>query len=254
MLPQYNYHTHTYRCKHASGEDRDYIEAAIKAGFKILGFSDHCPWIFKDDYVSFIRMEPKDVDGYFTSLEKLKEEYKNDIRILIGFESEYVPEMQEEQDKLLEGYPLDYMILGQHFLGSEPDSVYTGSPTKDETILERYVDLVIEGLKTGRYLYLAHPDLLNFTGADEIYEKHMTRLCEFLKEADIPLEINMLGAFEGRHYPYGKFLKIAKKTGNTCIVGIDAHAPEQLLNKKGYQIVEGIIEKYSLPLSLPPLS
>ncbi len=41
-----NYHTHTERCYHASGEDKEYVEAAIKAGLKVLGFSDHCPWIF----------------------------------------------------------------------------------------------------------------------------------------------------------------------------------------------------------------
>ena len=47
-----NYHTHTTRCKHASGEDREYVEKAIESGLKILGFSDHCPWVFEDGYVS----------------------------------------------------------------------------------------------------------------------------------------------------------------------------------------------------------
>ena len=36
-----NYHTHTKRCHHACGEDREYVEAAIESGLKILGFSDH---------------------------------------------------------------------------------------------------------------------------------------------------------------------------------------------------------------------
>ena len=51
-----NYHTHTTRCQHAFGEDREYVEEAIRAGLRILGFSDHCPWIYKSDYVSNIRM------------------------------------------------------------------------------------------------------------------------------------------------------------------------------------------------------
>ncbi len=38
-----NYHTHTKRCRHAVGEDREYVEAAIEAGLKVLGFSDHTP-------------------------------------------------------------------------------------------------------------------------------------------------------------------------------------------------------------------
>ena len=30
-----NYHTHTKRCQHAGGEDREYVEAAIQAGDRI---------------------------------------------------------------------------------------------------------------------------------------------------------------------------------------------------------------------------
>ena len=40
-----NYHTHTARCHHASGSEREYIEAAIAGGMKILGFSDHAPLV-----------------------------------------------------------------------------------------------------------------------------------------------------------------------------------------------------------------
>ena len=36
-----NYHTHTWRCHHADGTEREYVENAIAAGIKILGFSDH---------------------------------------------------------------------------------------------------------------------------------------------------------------------------------------------------------------------
>ena len=36
-----NMHTHTARCMHARGEDREYVEKAIEAGFEVLGMSDH---------------------------------------------------------------------------------------------------------------------------------------------------------------------------------------------------------------------
>ncbi len=80
-----NYHTHTERCFHATGNDREYIENAIKHGMKVLGFSDHCPWIYPDGYISGIRMSPNDVDDYFSSLTALKKEYAEDITIYIGF-------------------------------------------------------------------------------------------------------------------------------------------------------------------------
>ena len=45
-------HTHTFRCGHASGTEREYIENAIAAGFDTLGFSDHAPYVFRDGYYS----------------------------------------------------------------------------------------------------------------------------------------------------------------------------------------------------------
>lgn len=37
-----NYHTHTYRCQHAYGSEREYIEAAIRMGIAELGFQTMC--------------------------------------------------------------------------------------------------------------------------------------------------------------------------------------------------------------------
>lgn len=242
-----NYHTHTYRCQHATGEDKEYVEAAIQAGIKILGFSDHCPWIYNSDFVSGIRMLPSEVDDYCHSLETLREEYKKDIEIYIGFESEYLPELIAKQDDFLKAYPIDYMILGQHFMGSEL-APYTGSETIDESVLKRYVDLVIEGMESGRYLYLAHPDLIHYTGPEEIYAKHMLRLCNYLKAHNIPVEINMLGQYQGRHYPRKSFLKLAQQTGNTAIIGSDAHTPRHLGNVNVYNQCEALTKAYDLKL------
>ena len=47
-----NFHTHTPRCHHAKGSEREYIEQAIANGFTTLGFSDHVPQPFKNGYVS----------------------------------------------------------------------------------------------------------------------------------------------------------------------------------------------------------
>lgn len=226
-----NYHTHTTRCHHAKGTDREYVEEAIKAGYQTLGFADHCPWVFPDGYVSNIRMIPSEVDEYFSSLENLRKEYQKDIRILIGFEAEYMPHIIEEQDKFLKDYPLDYMILGQHFVGVECFENYAGNETDSTQILSSYVDLCIEGMKSGRYLYLAHPDLIYFTGDIDIYQKEMRRLCLAMKELDVCLEMNVLGYAMGRNYPNPYFWDVAREVGNKAILGVDAHSPKDLSNK-----------------------
>jgi hypothetical protein len=68
-MADYNLHTHTTRCHHAVGEDREYVEAAIKAGLKTLGFADHCPQFFPvDDYYSHFRMFPEQAQEYAESI------------------------------------------------------------------------------------------------------------------------------------------------------------------------------------------
>ena len=71
-----NYHTHTTRCKHASGSEREYIEAAIKAGMKILGFADHVPCPFEDGFVSGIRMDMEDAADYVNDIRALQKEVR----------------------------------------------------------------------------------------------------------------------------------------------------------------------------------
>ena len=44
----YNYHTHTVRCHHASGSSEEYVKKAIENGIKYMGFSDHIPFVCDD--------------------------------------------------------------------------------------------------------------------------------------------------------------------------------------------------------------
>ena len=55
-MMQANYHTHTVRCNHAEGTEREYIEQAIARKVRTLGFSDHSPQVFDGGYVSGFRI------------------------------------------------------------------------------------------------------------------------------------------------------------------------------------------------------
>lgn len=230
-----NYHTHTWRCKHANGTEREYIEAAIAAGMEALGFSDHVPWPFRD-YISPIRMGMEELPGYFDTLLALQEEYKGRIAIKIGFEAEYLPGYWEELQVQLFKYPVDYMIMGQHYLEEEIPCNYMSRVGDKEEQLARYVDTVLEGMKTGAFSYLAHPDLPKFTGDRKFYAMQMERLCIGCKELGIPLEINLSGVYENVHYPSEEFWKIAAKVGVDAVIGYDAHNPTLLLQEQTYQM------------------
>lgn len=225
-----NYHTHTPRCHHARGSEREYVENAIQAGFREFGFSDHAPMPFDDGYISCVRMSLDDTEGYVNTLLDLRREYEKDIKILIGFEAEYYPRYFERFIDFISQYPIDYLIMGQHFCGNEHDGYpHCTALTDSVEFIARYVDQVIEGLSTDKFSYLAHPDMLNFNGDGDAYRKEMIRLIEFTKSKDIPLEINMLGLFDNRHYPNPAFWAIASELGATAIIGCDAHDPQGII-------------------------
>lgn len=223
-----NYHTHTWRCKHAEGLEADYAAQALTAGLQTLGFSDHTPYPFPNGYVSFFRMAPDQAEDYFESLSVLRESYRGRLQILLGVEAEYYPQRFDDLLRLLARYPCDYMIMGQHFIHNEIDGVYSGTATEDPAVLTQYVSQVLEGLSTGLFTYLAHPDLLHWTGEESLYRREMERLCLGVKDLGLPLEINLLGLSSRRHYPNALFWQIAGEVGNQAILGCDAHRAEDL--------------------------
>lgn len=113
-----NYHTHTWRCGHAEGGEQDYVQQAVKAGLKTLGFSDHTPYDFFDAEPRNrpIRMKPEELPEYAAAIRKLANEYRDQIQILTGVEAEYYPKYFSRLLEMLKENGIQYMILGQHFL------------------------------------------------------------------------------------------------------------------------------------------
>ncbi len=246
-----NYHTHTYRCNHATHEDeRAYVEAAIKAGFSELGFADHTPMplpkkMKPEDCTRCmgIRMEMDEAEGYVNKLLSLREEYINDINIRIGFEVEYIPEIFDATLNFLNTFPTDYIILGQHYGSVSDDSIlYFGGLTHSKTVLTEYVDLVCKGIKTGKFTYVAHPDLCNYNGSLDFYEREMGRLIETAKKNDVPLEINLHGLNTARNYPNHIFWTLAGDIGCEVIFGSDAHDSRMMKPEKALHYAKKLVE------------
>ena len=225
-----NYHSHTYRCGHAEDfKDEEYVEAAIKNNFKIMGFSDHAP--FPNIIHHHMRMDFNEFDDYLNSVNFLKEKYKDKITIYKGLEIEYLKEYNDYYKELLNKYKLNYLILGQHLTydsDGNPEFYFRG-PKNNEIQITRYKNDLIEGMKTGYFSYVCHPDLflINCTFFNDFTKEISLEICKAAKELNIPLEININGFYEEREYPSVDFFKIAKEIGNTFIFGIDAHSPDR---------------------------
>lgn len=231
-----NFHTHTTRCHHASGSDEEYVKAAIGAGYQVLGFADHSPWKFSTDYVSHMRMTAgAEFQDYLKSIRGLRGKYRDQIDIRLGLECEYFPPYMDWLKKQIKKEKLDYIILGCHFEYSEEKRYYFGHRVIDAESMDRYVKSCLDGMNTGLYAYLAHPDLFMraYPQWDKICEGAAIRLCREMKKMGYALEYNLCGALENKRtgqecYPHRNFWQIAAAEGCDVIIGTDAHSPTAL--------------------------
>ena len=243
-----NYHTHTYRCRHASGTEREYVEAALDMGLATLGFSDHTPYWFGCDYYSTYRMFPEQLSDYVETVLALRKQYAGKIEIPLGLEAEYYPAYFDEMLQKVRDAGVEYLLLGQHFGGNEIGEHYCGRPTADTDILRQYCHQAADALYTGLFSYLAHPDLFYYTGSPKKYREHMRVICRAAKDCGLPLEVNLLGIFSGRHYPNPLFWELAAEEGCAVILGRDAHSVQQILDRESEHIAREMIEKLGLTL------
>ena len=248
----YNYHTHTFRCLHASGKDREYVENAIRSGIKTLGFSDHAPYVFPKSYHSGYRMRTDELEEYAESVRALQKEYAQDIRILCGFELEYYPDFHEAEMRFLDKIKPDYCILGQHFFGNEINQPYAPFLPSEE-YFSAYISQILNGLRTGDFLYLAHPDLAGYRFSAEAIDREYRRLCQGAKALGIPLEINLLGIREHRHYPDKRFYQIAAEIGNEIVLGADAHTPTDVNDVASERIAKQWAQELGLQILEKPI-
>ena len=245
-----NYHTHTHRCNHAIGREEDYVQEALKAGIRILGWADHTPYLFPDGYYSHFRMRPIQLPGYIKTIQELQERYAGQIEMPIGLETEYYPKHFGRLLEFLREHPIDYLILGQHFIGNEYDAPYSGLVTEDKAVVNQYCSQSMEAMNTGVFTYFAHPDLIHYAGDWKFYQEAVRPMCAEAKSCGMPLEINLLGIREGRHYPNPIFWECAAEENCPVILGIDAHQPHnfqhaasetaamQMIHRLGLQLLE----------------
>lgn len=208
-----NYHTHTTRCMHATGDDEDYVLSAIKGGYRILGFSDHTPWKYRTDYVADMRMLPEELPGYVESLKTLREKYHDRIDIRIGLECEYFPQYIHWLKEQTKKYQLDYIIFGNHHYHTDEKFPYFGHHTDSRDMLELYEESAIEGMESGLFSCLAHPDLFMRSYPQLIYSFNL----QFLQFPDCPVII---------HRSFQILVVMRIQSDDSCTAFIGSDSPE----------------------------
>ncbi len=256
-----DYHTHTSFCD-GRNTPEEMVQAAVAKGMECIGFSGHALTSFDTSWC----MSREGTKAYVEEISRLKEAFRDQIRIYCGAEVDYY------SDGPLEG--LDYTIGSVHYIEKN------GSRKNVDESPEFLTQLVEEWYGGDFYAaaeayYANVADVLDRTGADIIghfdlitkfneggrlfdeshprYRAAWQQAADRLLEWDRPFEINTGAMFRGWRtapYPSAEIMDYIAGRGGRFILSGDAHSTEALcwefdrweryVNEKGYELVEGI--------------
>ena len=276
-----NFHTHTYRCGHAVGNEETMVKSAINNNIEILGFSDHVPLpryrlhIIKGMRYAILeiraflvacktlitngpsmRMPYKSRFEHQKIVKLLQMKYKDQITIYQGYEAEYFKEYLPYYQSLLDNHEVDYLSLGNHFNKYSVHNRYYGNVKISDEMIIQYKNNVIDAIESNLFSYIAHPDLFMIGKVyfDDLCKEVTYEICNKAKEYDIPLEINAGGMRRGRRkvndemlypYPNDHFFEIVSEVGNKVVLGIDGHSPDDF-NDQAFDELNKFAQRFNL--------
>lgn len=218
------FHVHTARCGHASdATDEAYVLKAIELGSERIVFTDHVPFP-GDPFGS--RMKMDEMKGYLESIQLLKLKYRDKIQVLCGFEAEYFPQYMEFYGHLKRNASIDILMLGQHMY-MHGDGTYNFMDKDRSQEFEGLSRAIAEGLSTGFFDVLAHPDrmYMRYGKVDERVVDAIERVVNAAKENQVVLEKNY-GSMYKEHNFGAEFWEYAGDA--KYLYGYDAHSLEEI--------------------------
>lgn len=232
-----DYHVHTSRCGHATGEMEAYLLQAQRLGLDEMGFSDHDPPYFLPEAARYpgIGMTEAELPDYVAEVLHLSQRHP-ELPIRLGLEADYVAGQEGQLAALLAPYPWDYVIGSVHFVN--------GWDLTDERFLDRYAAtdplflaesyfLAVQGLAhSGLFQIAGHFDVVDkfFCGHTQLAREVAIAALEELHKANMALEINSSGLRypKGSPFPARWLVQEAIARRIPFVLGSDAHAPHRV--------------------------
>lgn len=240
---KHNFHTHTFRCKHAKGDVADYCSKALELGMETLGMSDHSA--MPDDRWLHVRMEYAQLEDYIGAVDQARLDFPQ-LDIRKGMECEYVPKLHNYYvDELLGERKFDYLIGAAHFF-TDQNGKWSGTygGTTSAKALADFARYTVEMIETELFDFIAHPDLFGncYPDWDADTAACSRDIAQAAAEHGVGLEINALGLRKIAHrkadnpfplYPWEPFWDVVAEQGAPVLINSDAHRPEDLQGRAG---------------------
>lgn len=223
-------HNHTTLCNHASGTMEEYIKKAIELNIDIFGFSEHAPMDFDKKY----RLKIEEKDFYENEVKRLKELYKNKIKILLAYEVDFMQKIPM-LDSILSA-KVDYLIGSVHFLDAwgfdNPEFIGEYKNRDIDKIWQDYFDTIEQMAKSNLFDVVGHIDLIKvfkFLPKKDILTISQNAL-KAIKKSNMVIEVNAAGLRKPikETYPSKNILELIYEMQIPITLSSDAHAVEQI--------------------------
>lgn len=240
---QFNFHTHT---KYSDGHQTctEAIEAAIDAGFNLLGFSDHGPVPFTNKW----NFDEKVIQLYFEEIDKLQEKYKGKIELLKGVEGDYIDSMCDLQ--FFKQFSFDYIIGAVHYFPYQfKDGYYFNFDTREDLFIAgmneffagdtkkmvaTYFEHINKMLLSSKPDIVAHLDIIGkfnnqnkfYTPSEKWHKDLIEETLNLIKEKDCIIEVNARRKYKNFHHdnsPTTEILESVLKKNIPITISGDIH-------------------------------
>lgn len=244
-MQNFNLHTHSI---YSDGKStpREHVEEAIRQGLEKLGFSEHSPLPFDNNF----SVKAEKMPEYIEEIAQLKDEFKDKIEILCGLEADYIPGVSETFAVTKEKYHLDYLIGGVHLVGhsANPKELWFIDGPKweiyDEGLMKFFggniqkavkcfYDQTNQMIEHEEFDIIAHFDKIKMHNRDRYfhedepwYRKLALETLDLIHQKGLIMEINTRGIYKKRYngfYPSPWLLEEGFKMGIPVIISSDAH-------------------------------
>ncbi|MFQ5519346.1 MAG: histidinol-phosphatase HisJ [Mariprofundus sp.] len=235
--PVPDYHMHTPRCNHATGDVKDYAAHALSLGLKEIGMSDHSP--MPGGFDKAWRMHRSELEHYLREVEQARDYFSDQLTIRVGLEADFHPGTESYVKTMIDSYNWDYVIGSVHYIGDwgfdNPDTIQIWDSWDIEEAYIAYFDLVRQSAESGLFDIIGHPDLIKKFGhrapADSLaIQKAEQSMLLAVQQSGAALEISSAGLRKpvAEIYPHKRIVQHAVELGIPFAFGSDAHAPTEV--------------------------
>ncbi|RFU66155.1 histidinol-phosphatase HisJ [Peribacillus saganii] len=249
-------HVHSPFCPHGTKDTfEDYIERAIELGIEEITFTEHAPLPAKFPEPIPEKdsgMKHSDLPRYLKEAARIKDYFKNSLRVNIGLEVDFIEGFEKETKELLDetGPYLDDSILSIHFIkdgaswhcidySADMFGNIISSFGSAEAVYQRYYDTVEKAVEADLGIYkpkrIGHLTLIHkfqkSYPVSQNFDSQVYRLIDKISGRKLEMDYNGAGFAKPlcrEPYPPERFARYALELGIPLVYGSDAHQAKDL--------------------------